>query len=120
MNLIGTIASNALTRTITPVLQIIFLNRKGYQIIVSYNTTAGDITGTFNEYSSKTQTKLLSSCLLCIREACLALIKLSRCLNLDKNRIKHLLDRMRRLFPTDIKLPRTATELMKIIGMYNK
>ena len=67
-------------------------------------------------YDINNQTKLFSSCPLSLREACIAIIKLARCLNLDKNGIKHLVDGIRRLFPTDVKLPHTVTTLMKIIG----
>ncbi len=62
------------------------------------------------------QTKLFSSCPLSIREACHAIIKLARRLNLNKNGIKHLLDGIRILFPIDVKLPRTVNGLLKIIG----
>lgn len=69
-------------------------------------------------YDLNNQTRLYSSCPLSIREACLAVIKLVRRLNLDKSGIKHLLDGIRSLFPPDAKLPRTAPGLMKIIGKH--
>ncbi|CAF4503456.1 unnamed protein product [Rotaria socialis] len=62
------------------------------------------------------QTKLFSSSPLSIRESCLVIIKLARRLNLNKNDIKNLLDGIRHLFPTDVKLPRTVKGLMKVIG----
>ncbi|CAF4047187.1 unnamed protein product [Rotaria magnacalcarata] len=78
-----------------------------------------------NEYihlhDHNNQTKLFSSCPLSIREACLAIIKLARRLNLDKSGIKILLNDIRRLFPSDLKLPRSVQGLMKIIGFdYSK
>ncbi|CAF2075881.1 unnamed protein product [Rotaria magnacalcarata] len=76
-----------------------------------------------NEYihlhDHNNQTKLFSSCPLSIREACLAIIKLARRLNLDKSGIKILLNDIRRLFPSDLKLPRSVQGLMKIIGIQN-
>ncbi|CAF1222870.1 unnamed protein product [Rotaria magnacalcarata] len=63
------------------------------------------------------QTKLFSSSPLSIRESSLVIIKLARRLNLNKNDIKNLLDGIRHLFPTDVKLPRTVKGLMKVIGM---
>ncbi|CAF2605787.1 unnamed protein product [Rotaria sp. Silwood2] len=62
------------------------------------------------------QTKLFQSCPLSIREACLALIQLARRLNLDKSGIKVLLNDIRCLFPSNLKLPQTVQGLMKIIG----
>lgn len=50
-----------------------------------------------------------------IYEACQTIIKLSRRLNLDKNKMKILLDGIRSLLPNDNKLPRTTVGLMKIL-----
>ncbi|CAF3399224.1 unnamed protein product [Rotaria socialis] len=48
-------------------------------------------------------------------------MKLARRLNLDKSGIKILLNDIRRLFPSDLKLPRSVQGLMKIIGFdYSK
>ncbi|CAF2013386.1 unnamed protein product, partial [Rotaria magnacalcarata] len=63
------------------------------------------------------QTKLFSSCPFSIRVACLAIMQLARRLNLDKSGIKILLNGIRRLFPPDLKLPRTVQCLMTIINI---
>ena len=52
---------------------------------------------------------------LSIYEACQIIIKLSRRLNLDKGKMKILLDCIRSLLPTGNKLPRTIVGLMKIL-----
>ncbi|CAF3103900.1 unnamed protein product, partial [Rotaria sp. Silwood2] len=65
-------------------------------------------------YDLNNQTKLFSSCPLSIREACHAIIRLARRLNLDKSGIEFLLNDIRCLFPMDVKLPRTLKGLMKI------
>ena len=68
-------------------------------------------------YDINNQTKLFSSCPLSICEACIAIIKPARRLNLDKNGTKYLLNGIRCLFPTDGKLPHTVKKIMKIIGL---
>ena len=67
-------------------------------------------------YDLNNQTKLFPSCPLSIADACLAILKLARHLNLDKSGMKHLLDCIRSICPIDMKLPRTINALMKIIG----
>lgn len=49
-------------------------------------------------------------------EACQTIVKISRRLNLDKSKMKILLDGIRSLLPNDNKLPRTIVGLMKILG----
>ncbi|CAF1239252.1 unnamed protein product [Adineta ricciae] len=67
------------------------------------------------------QTKLFPGCPLSIREACLAIVKLARHLNLDKSGMKELLNGIRCLFPADVKLPRTVKKLLMVIGFdYSK
>lgn len=69
-------------------------------------------------YDLNNQTKPYPSCPLSIRDACLAIVKVARRLNLDKNGTKHLLDCIRSLSPIDAKLPRTISALMEVIGEY--
>ena len=69
-------------------------------------------------YDVNNQMKLYSSCPLSIRDACFAIMKLSRRLNLDKNGIKHVLDCIRSLSPVDVQLPCTVNGLMKVIGEF--
>ena len=75
-----------------------------------------DINKFMRRYDLNNQTKLYPSCPLSIRDACLTIVKLARRLNLDKNGMKHLLDCIRNLSPIDVKLPRTFTGLMEVIG----
>jgi hypothetical protein len=77
-----------------------------------------DIDEFINEHDLNNQTKLFTSSPLSVRDACFIIIKLARRLNLNKNGIKHFLNGIRCLFPSDVKLPRTVKGLMKIIGMY--
>jgi hypothetical protein len=71
-----------------------------------------DINNPMLRYDLNNQTKPYPSCPLSIRDACLAIVKLARRLNLDKNGTKHLLDCIRSLSPIDAKLPCTVSALM--------
>ena len=77
-----------------------------------------DIDDLMPRYDLNNQMKPYPSCPLSIRDACLAIVKLARRLNLDKNGMKHLLDCIRSLSPIDAKLPRTVSALMEVIGEY--
>ena len=76
-----------------------------------------DIDEIINAYDFNNQTKLFTGSPVSVREACFIIIKLSRRLNLDRNGILRLLHDTRDLFPSDVKLPRTAEGLLKVIGM---
>ncbi|CAF3491266.1 unnamed protein product, partial [Rotaria sp. Silwood2] len=65
------------------------------------------------------QCKVYANSFLSIHDACELIIKLSRRLNLDKNKAKILLHGIRLLLPNDNKLPRTLEGLLKVLGINN-
>ncbi|CAF5102966.1 unnamed protein product, partial [Rotaria magnacalcarata] len=71
-----------------------------------------------NLFDVNREQKFYSSCNLSIYNACMEIIKHSLNLNLNKLQIQHLLNGLRLLLPTENKLPRTVTSLLKIVGRH--
>ena len=84
--------------------------------VVESDSSDEDVDEFLFNYDLNNQTKLFTSSLLSIVDACLVILKLAGRLNLDKSGMKHLLDCIRSICPINAKLPRTINALMKIIG----
>ncbi|CAF1199868.1 unnamed protein product [Rotaria sordida] len=76
-----------------------------------------DIREIINLFNINRERKLYTSCNLSIYDACIEVVKLSRDLNLNKLQIQRLLNGLRLLLPSENKLPRTASGLLKIVDV---